>query len=280
MPEPAARDFTDRDLAYLASVLVGVGRDELMPRFGHLKAHQIARKSSAFDVVTEADAAAEQAIAVALAARFPHAALVGEEAAHEDPGLLAHVGTAELAFVIDPLDGTHNFASGVPLFGVMAAAIVRGEVVAGVIHDPITASTVMALRGGGAWSEDRRGERMPLRVATRVPLAEVDGVVATNFLPEPLRSSVGGRMSRLGMTCWLRCAAHEYRLAASGACRILFYNKLMPWDHAAGTLIHREAGGFSAHFDGTPYRPSHTTGGLLCAPDEETFRDVRAALLG
>ena len=52
MPEPAASDFTDRDLAYLASVLVGVGRDELMPRFGHLKAHQIARKSSAFDVVT------------------------------------------------------------------------------------------------------------------------------------------------------------------------------------------------------------------------------------
>ncbi len=280
MPERTARDFTGGDLAYLVSALVHAGRDELMPRFGNLEAHQIGRKSSAFDIVTEADEAAEQAIVAALSARFPHAALVGEEAAHKDPGLIAHVGAAELAFVIDPLDGTHNFASGVPLFGVMAAAIVRDEVVAGAIHDPITATTVMALRGAGAWSEDRSGARTVLRVADAVPLAQIDGVVATNFLPEPVRSSVGSRLSRLGMTYWLRCAAHEYRLAASGHCRILFYNKLMPWDHAAGWLIHREAGGFSAHFDGTPYRPSHTTGGLLCAPDEASFEDVRSALLG
>jgi fructose-1,6-bisphosphatase/inositol monophosphatase family enzyme len=60
---------------------------------------------------------------------------------------------------------------------------------------------------------------------------------------------------------------------------MLLYNKLMPWDHAAGWLLHREAGGYSAHFDGTPYQVSHLTGGLICAPDEVSWNLVRAAML-
>jgi fructose-1,6-bisphosphatase/inositol monophosphatase family enzyme len=78
----------------------------------------------------------------------------------------------------------------------------------------------------------------------------------------------------------LRCAAHEYRLAAAGHCHVLFYNKLMPWDHAPGWLLHREAGGYSAHFDGSEYRPAQMTGGLICAPDKESWQLVRDALLG
>jgi fructose-1,6-bisphosphatase/inositol monophosphatase family enzyme len=60
---------------------------------------------------------------------------------------------------------------------------------------------------------------------------------------------------------------------------LLLYNKLMPWDHAAGWLLHREAGGYSAHFDGTAYRPSHLNGGLICAPDAASWRLARNALL-
>ncbi len=82
------------------------------------------------------------------------------------------------------------------------------------------------------------------------------------------------------MTAWLRCAAHEYRMAASGHCRTCCsYNKLMPWDHAAGWLLHREAGGYSAHFDGSPYQPVNLTGGLLCAPDEASWHAVQQAIL-
>ena len=57
------------------------------------------------------------------------------------------------------------------------------------------------------------------------------------------------------------------------------YNKLMPWDHAAGWLLHREAGGHSAHFDGTAYRPTHRTGGLILAPDKASWQAVRDGLL-
>jgi fructose-1,6-bisphosphatase/inositol monophosphatase family enzyme len=68
-------------------------------------------------------------------------------------------------------------------------------------------------------------------------------------------------------------------MAAAGDCHMLLYNRLMPWDHAAGWLLHQEAGGYSAHFDGTPYHPTHLSGGLICAPDEASWHLIRAAML-
>ncbi len=250
-----------------------------MPRFRKLAPGQIHRKSSAFDLVTEADEAAEAVITTALIAAFPGALVIGEESAHKDPALLDTIADAELAFIVDPVDGTRNFASNLPLFGVMAAVTVRGEVVAGVIYDPVCRDWAYAVRGGGAWAEEEDGARSPLRVADPAPLSGMDGLIGTTFLAEPLRTTVNGNLSRLGTVASLRCAAHEYRTAAAGFCHVLFYSRLMPWDHAAGWLLHREAGGYSAHFDGTPYRPTHFTGGLICAPDEASWHLARDALL-
>ena len=88
----------------------------------------------------------------------------------------------------------------------------------------------------------RDGSRADLKVSGAVPVREMDAIVGTNFLPEPLRTTVNRNLSLLRMTSWLRCAAHEYRMAAAGHTDLLFYNKLMPWDHAAGWLLHQEAG--------------------------------------
>lgn len=272
--------FTADDLERLASALVRAGADEVMPRFGKLTAAQTRRKSSAFDIVTDADEAAERAIASALQADFPGSLVIGEEAADQDPALLERVSASELCFLIDPLDGTKNFASGLPLFGLMGAAVMHGRVVAGVIHDPVCGRTASARLDDGAWLQDRSGVRERMRVAAPVAVGDIEGIAGTRFLPEPLRTQVSANLSRLQLTNWFRCAAHEYMLAAAGHCHILFYNRLMPWDHAAGWLLHREAGGYSAHFDGTPYLPAHTSGGLLCAPDRACWNAVRAALLG
>jgi fructose-1,6-bisphosphatase/inositol monophosphatase family enzyme len=271
--------LTSDDLDRLSAALVDVAAEEIMPRFGQVAGLHARRKTSAFDIVTDADEAAERAITGLLRAQFPGCTVIGEEAADRDPALLQALPSAELAFLIDPLDGTKNFASGLPLFGVMAAAVVRGEVMAGVIHDPVSGTTALARAQQGAWMQDRSGARERLRVAGPVPVAEMEGIAGTNFLPEPLKQRVNVNLSRLRMTNWFRCAAHEYRLAAAGHCHILFYNRLMPWDHAAGWLLHREAGGYGAHFDGSPYAPTHTSGGLLYAPDRASWEAVRAALL-
>lgn len=266
------------DALRLGDILAQAARAEIMARFGALAAGQVREKASRFDIVTDADEAAEAAISVALQAAYPAAAIVGEEATAKDQGLLDAIRTADLAFVVDPLDGTMNFASGLPLFGVMAAATVRGEVVLAAIHDPICRTTALALRGEGAWLQREDGSRVDLKVADPVPVREMHAVVGTNFLPEPARTIVNGNLSKLGMSSWFRCAAQEYRMAAAGHCHLLFYNKLMPWDHAAGWLLHREAGGYSAHFDGTPYLPTHLEGGLVCAPDEASWQAARRAL--
>lgn len=272
--------FDPAALEHLAGVLADAARAEILPRFARISLADARRKSSAFDIVTEADERAEAAITAALRAAHPGAVVIGEEAAGRDPSLLGAIGDAELAFIVDPLDGTRNFASGLPLFGVMAAVTVRGAVVGAAIHDPVRGDCACALAGGGAWLARPDGSRVALRVAPPVPPAEMEAVVGSNFLPEPLRTQVNSRLSRLGVSNWFRCAAHEYRLAASGAVHLLFYNKLMPWDHAAGWLLHREAGGHAAHFDGSAYAPTHTTGGLLCAPDAASWQAARDALLG
>ena len=271
--------FLPEDIRRVGEILAVAAQTEIMPRFRKLAPAQIRRKSSAFDLVTEADEAAEAVIETALIAAFPGAIVIGEESTHKAPALLETIADAELAFIVDPVDGTKNFASHLPLFGVMAAVTVKGEIVAGVIYDPVCRDWAYAVRGGGAWTEGADGTRRPLRVADPVPVAEMEGFIATNFLPEPLRTTVNGNLSRLATTNSLRCAAHEYRTAAAGHCHLLFYNRLMPWDHAAGWLLHREAGGYSAHFDGTPYHPTHFSGGLIYTPDEATWHLARAALL-
>jgi fructose-1,6-bisphosphatase/inositol monophosphatase family enzyme len=272
--------LSNQDAIHVGEIIFRAAETEIMPRFQTLGAVQVREKLSAFDIVTEADEAAEQVIASSLKTAFPTSIIIGEEATAKDETLLEKIADADLAFIIDPLDGTKNFVSGLPLFGVMVAATVRGEVVFGAIHDPVRQDTAFALRGEGAWIQGKLRARMTLRVANAVPLSKMDAIIGTNFLPEPLRSTVNGNLSRLGMGAWLRCAAHEYRMAAAGHCHLLFYNKLMPWDHAAGWLLHREAGGYSAHFDGSDYKPTHLTGGLICAPDEQSWRLARDALLG
>ncbi len=86
-------------------------------------------------------------------------------------------------------------------------------------------------------------------------------------------------MPRLGGVCDYRCAAHEYRMLAAGLCDYLVFNRLMPWDHLPGWLLHQEAGGYSAHFDGTPFSRPTPTGGLLCTPDQDSFNRLRDLLL-
>lgn len=271
--------FSEHDLHQVGAALALAARTEIMPRFGKLRTNQIRQKSSAIDVVTDADEAAERAISEALGAAFPGALVVGEEGTYRDPTVLQQLSTAELAFIVDPIDGTKNFVSNLPLFGVMAAATIRGEIVAGVIYDPVLRNWAYAVRGGGAWMEYEDGSRVALQVAKPAPVSAMEGMVATGFLPEPLRGTVLANLTKLAASANLRCAAHEYRLAVAGYCHVLLYNRLMPWDHAAGWILHREAGGYSAHFDGTAYQLSHLTGGLICTPDEASWHLVRSALL-
>jgi len=272
--------FDHRMATDVANLLRDASLAEIKPRFRRLSGEAIRAKTSINDLVTDADEAAERVITAELTRRFPGCAVVGEEAAAADPAVLGRLSGADLAFVVDPVDGTLNFAAGVPLFGCMAAAVVRGEVVAAWIHDPMGDDTAIALRGEGAWIEAPDGYRSDLRVAAPAPVEEMTAAVSWTYIAEPVRSQLTARLPRFAGGVQFRCAAHEYRLVASGNAHIAVYKRLMPWDHLPGWLLHREAGGYSARFDGSAYLPEHTDGGLIAAPDRESWLAAREALFG
>ncbi len=271
--------FSVADAVEVTQILRAAARAEIMPRFRRLGSDDVRTKSGPTDLVTVADEAAERLITQGLERRFAGCVVIGEEAAAGEPGLLDRLGDAELAFVVDPIDGTSNFAAGVPLFGVMAAAVMRGEVVGAVIHDPLCDDAAVAVRGEGAWLEHPDGQQVTLRVAAPVTPSEMTGNASWRHLPQPLRDRVALNLPRVLASWDYRCAAQEYRVLASGHCHFLIFNRLMPWDHLPGWLLHAEAGGYCAHFDGTPYRATDCDGGLLYAPDRDSWMALYETLL-
>lgn len=262
----------------ITALLDDTAASQIMPRWRNLEAGAIRSKSGPLDLVTEADEAAEHAITGGLRALFPHCVVVGEEATERDRKLLDRIGGAELAFVVDPVDGTANFAAGLPLFGTMCAAIRNGETVAAWIHDPVGRDTAVAVKGEGAWIVRPDASRTRLSVASPAEPARMAGCASWAWMPEDLRFRVLPNLGRTAGAWCYRCAAHEYRLMAGGHIRFLVYNKLMPWDHAPGVLLVQEAGGFCARFDASPYAPTLFSGGLLAAPDAVSWHGLHALL--
>ncbi|WP_082555187.1 inositol monophosphatase family protein [Devosia sp. Root635] len=259
----------------LANILRDAARAEALPRFRRLDTSMVKVKTEAIDLVTEADIATENVIKARIAQWMPDALFVGEESVAADPALLPKLATADLAVVVDPIDGTANYAAGLPLFATMASVVSKGETVAGIIYDPMGDDWVMAEKGGGAWLRRPAGEAVRLNVAAPLPLAQMVGTSSVAFMPAASRPQVLSNFDKVRMVANFRCAGHEYRTFASGHSQFLCYNKLMPWDHLAGVLISQEAGAYAARLDGGPYLPSHVDGGLLVAINRDAWAELR-----
>lgn len=272
--------ITLADMHIVVGMMRAAANRHVMPHFRCLDRADIRTKTSTLDIVTIADEATEQDLTAALQAAWPGALVVGEEAVAADPALLDGLASADLAFVIDPIDGTANYAAGVPLFGIMVSALSGGEVIGGAIVDPVCDIAVLAARGHGAWLHDQRGRERRLHVAPPVPPQQMSGNASWRYLPAPVREAVTRNLPKVAGSWDFRCAAHEYLMLVDGRCHFLLFNRTLPWDHLAGWLIHAEAGGYAARFDGTPYRVTNHGGGLLYAPDKESWHALHALLFG
>lgn len=259
----------------LAAILRQAAQEEIMPRFRKLDAGMIRTKSSAIDLVTEADEGAERLITRAIIEHSPNTVVIGEEAVSANPALLAARFEDRTVIFVDPVDGTSNFAGGLPLFAVMASVVQNGEPVAGVIYDPMGDDFVMAERGCGTWQVFPDGRRVRQKFADAVPLDQMSGLASPFMLPIDQRRTVLSNLAKVKLCASYRCAGHEYRYAAAGYLHFMMYGKLMPWDHVAGALMMREAGAHVARFDGEPYLPRHLDGGLLIAPDKDSWDMLR-----
>lgn len=265
----------DFDIQRLATILRDAARAEILPRFRRLDAGAVQQKTEAIDLVTIADTEAERAIRAAVAETWPEALFVGEESVAARPQLLGELDEADFAIVVDPVDGTANFAAGLPLFAVMAGVVRNGETIAGIIYDPMGDDFVLAQKGAGAFQRRPDGSQWRLSAATAPALAAMVGTVSMTWLPADSKPAILTNLAKVRVPGNYRVAGHEYRLFAAGHSHFVCFNKLMPWDHLAGTLIAAEAGGYVRRFDGSPYLPVHREGGLLIATDSDSWNLLR-----
>jgi len=245
---------------------------DVMPRFRRLTAGDISEKGPG-DLVTTADLAAEASLAKGLRGLLPGSFVVGEEAVAADPDEIKHLDRDAPVWIIDPIDGTANFVSGDPRFALMVSLVVAGRCEAGWIHDPVRDLMIAAHRGEGATLNGAGIHIPPLAPADRKP-ENLSGAIYYRPRERALRDRFKAVLARFGAVRSSRSAGQEYLALVMRDLDFAMFSRLNPWDHAAGALIHREAGGFNARLDGDPYEPDWGRDtvwtprrGLLLAPD-------------
>lgn len=266
--------FSGSDLDYLVATAKEAAASEILPRFHAIAAADISVKDRSIDVVTEADTRAEALIKKQLAAKFPGALIVGEESYEADKSIMDGLAEADLAFVIDPVDGTMNFIDGLAMFGTIIAVVAKGETIAGVLHDPVQNQQLLAVKGSGAFQRSADGAEVRAKTLPAAPISEMKGLFSWSFFPEPLRTEMPGRFSKFRHGLSTNCSVFDYWLLAMGKYHVMGNAAGQLWDHLAGVLIHQEAGGYVARFDGSPYDATCRGGNVLCAPDKDSWDAV------
>lgn len=258
------------ELKILAAKITRIAEAELMPRFERSKGTLKADGS----LVTEADLAMQEAVSLHLREQWPQIPLLAEEMsqAEQEAQLATH---SEGLWCLDPLDGTSNFAHGLPFFAVSLALIVNGEVECGIVYDPCRKECFCAMRGQGAWLNDK-----PLKTEEHASDQLGDCLALVDFkrLPAALASQLAAyppyRSQRsLGSValdwCWL----------AAQRVGIYLHGKQYPWDFAAGLCILGEAGGQAKTLEGDSPRLRHLGGtSIMAAANDRLFQQWRQHL--
>lgn len=242
---------------------------EIMPRFNQV-AYSLKKDGS---LVTAADDAMQAAMIESLRTLWPEYTLLGEEMTGQQQQALLDEESAGL-WVLDPLDGTSNFASGVPIFSVSLALIKNNQVVLGMIYDPNRDELFSAIRGEGAWLNEQ-----PLQAGTeREQLAQCTAQIDFKRLSPAMRVCLARehpyasqRNFGSGALDWCWLAAARSQVYIHGGQKL--------WDYAAGQLILEEAGGFASTFAGEPvFAKTLTPRSVMAAVSEPLFQQLQQYL--
>jgi len=261
----------------ISELLREVASEIVLPRFRALETGEIEIKPSASDpndIVTIVDHEVEEWMTRVLRGLDPSFAVIGEEGVYADPWKLRILETHDPYWLLDPIDGTKNFARGEDGFGIMLARVLRGEVMASWIYLPVEDRLFAAELGSGAYLE---GEKMmtPVRSASD----EARGALHLRYMPagtsEALTDALTGRVE---IAPDMGCAAMEYTRILMGDREFAIYHRLHPWDHAPGSLLLSEGGGRVVHLDGAAYDPRSTDQVTIVAHDPAFAEEMRGWL--
>lgn len=257
------------------ALLREVAAEVVLPRFQSLRADEIHEKAPG-DLVTIADREAERLLASRLLDVLPGSIVVGEEAVSVDPSLMSHIAQDGSIWLVDPVDGTSNFAAGREPFAMMVALLRSGQTAAAWILDPVSGVAATAERGGGAFLD---GERVVASTAPR-PAGDLRGAALTRYLSAPAKAEILAASATVGEVLPGRnCAGYEYPAIVRDEQQFAFFWRMLPWDHAPGALLVEEAGGVARYLDGASYDPTSTHSGVLVAQTPDIWHTIRTTLL-
>ncbi len=249
------------DLKTLEKLIRQVAREEILPRFNRVGYHVKDDGS----LLTEADLSADKRICQTLAGLYPEIAFLSEEMSlQKQAGLLKE---SDKLWCLDPLDGTSNFAAGIPLFATSLALFVDGEVHIGITYDPVRDEMFSAVKGQGAWLNGEPLQCKPSGFALNKTIAFVDlKRLKPDLLQRLLHDAPYKSQRNLGSCVleWAWMAANRGHLYLHGGMKL--------WDLAAGTLLLKEAGGYTCTLDGEEvFRPAMKPRSVLISPDKNLY---------
>lgn len=237
----------DRELTFASQVAEEAG-ELLLSAYGRVAA----REKGPSDLVTEADLASQRHIAARIAETFPDHTLLAEE-----EGIIPEPGRS-WKWIVDPLDGTINFAHGFPFWCVSIGLEFEGRMVVGVVHDPLGRATFAGRRGG---EPRRNGEPVRVSEAPTLRRSLIGAGLPTRFGADADRQMAYFRSLSTETHSIRRTGSTALNLAilASGGLDLYYTTSVHPWDVAAGILLVEAAGGRVTDLDGGPYRLDQPT---------------------
>lgn len=255
------------------NIICEISRTLVMPKFRNLKTSEIHQKA-ADDIVTDIDHAVEQALEKLLPDLIPDSRVIGEEGVAANSALLDSISDGWV-WLVDPIDGTRNFADGSEHFAIMIALLFNGDTKASWIYSPAHDSMAYAAQGAGAYVD---GKKIVLMQDSEehTPV----GNVHLRFVPatwaQTIHNNAQGKATLLP-PCG--SAGATYPMLLQRLTNFIVYWRTLPWDQVAGILLITEAGGKVARFDGTPYCVNDKNAfGLIVASNEKTWNAVHSLI--
>jgi fructose-1,6-bisphosphatase/inositol monophosphatase family enzyme len=259
------------DLDQLVSLIREAASEKILPRFRALSSDDIEEKSKG-DFVTIADREAELFLAPRLVDLVPGSLVIGEEATAANPDLLRKSAGMGPTWHVDPIDGTSLFVDGNPGFATMIAFADKGDVLQSVIFFPVLDELFIAERGAGTTLVDTNGSTGLAARTSPTNLSGVKGAFYTKHYPDGWEARLSLLKSKVASSRNEMCAAREYTDIARGTKDLATYHRMLPWDHAPGSLILRETGGVTRNVETDEnYRPEVLQGPHVLAANEELW---------
>lgn len=251
------------DLSKLKVIIISAAREELLPRFAKVDRQQKADGS----ILTEADLAVQQRIARQLQEQWPDTVFLGEEMSGDQQA--EQLGSDQPVWCLDPLDGTSNFAAGIPYFCVSLALIQGGRVVLGVVYDPVRDECFAADHAQGA---TLNGEPFSVK-HTGLKLKQATAIIDFKRLSPELATRIVGETPYASQRSY-GSVALDWCWLAVGRGHVYLHGRSNIWDYAAGNYIFNKAGGYSCTLQGDAiFVDALTPRSSVGAVDEDLFKE-------